>query len=328
MFLRFAIVVSAVFFLALAGCTRTIHASGPKLGGSDETPATAGNKISVAFVTNNSSVYWADARKGTDAAQSQLPNADLLFVMADTGTVATQTIDVQQLLAKGVQAIAISPVDPKAETPLLNDIAGKVILITQDSDAPNSKRLCYIGTDNHAAGLEAAKLIRQALPSGGKIALFVGNRTAQNAIDRERGIRDGLAGSGISIEAVYTDGTDRALAKSNAVEVLQHHPEVQALVGLWGYNGPAIKTAVQDQRKVGKVKVVCWDSDPATIAGIRNGVIYGTIVQQPYQFAMLSAHYLVRAVQGDMSWIPPSKCLYVPVKTVTKANVDSYAAGS
>jgi ribose transport system substrate-binding protein len=171
-------------------------------------------------------------------------------------------------------------------------------------------------------------LIRQALPGGGKIMLFVGNAKAQNAIDRERGIRDGLVGSNITIGGVMTDGTDRALAMSNAVDVLKHQPDVKGLVGLWGYNGPAIKTAVQDQQQVGKVKVVCFDSDPQTIAGIRSGVIYGTVVQQPYQFAVLSAKYLVRAAQGDKSWIPPSKCLYVPVKTVTKANVDSLAVGS
>ena len=73
-----------------------------------------------------------------------------------------------------MQGIAISPVDPDNQTQLINETAGKVLVVTQDSDAPNSNRAFYVGTDNVAAGRQAGELIKEALPQGGKIMLFVG----------------------------------------------------------------------------------------------------------------------------------------------------------
>ncbi len=63
------------------------------------------------------------------------------------------------LIAKGVQGIAISSVDPAIETSYLNDVAVKTNLIRADADAPQSRRLCYVGTDNHADGMMACRLI-------------------------------------------------------------------------------------------------------------------------------------------------------------------------
>ena len=125
---------------------------------------------------------------------------------------ATQTQDVNDLLAKGVKGIAISPVDPLNETPFLNTIAGKTNLITSDSDAAKSNRLCYIGTDNHAAGVMAGGLIaKEALPQGGKIMLFVGKSgrpERQGPHLRHPGRPERHAT--VQIVAVRTDDTDHA----------------------------------------------------------------------------------------------------------------------
>jgi hypothetical protein len=69
-------------------------------------------KVTLAFVTNNPSDYWTLCRKGTEAAAKELGNVSVQFVMPADGTVATQEQDVDDLLAKNVQGIAISPVDP------------------------------------------------------------------------------------------------------------------------------------------------------------------------------------------------------------------------
>jgi ribose transport system substrate-binding protein len=209
-------------------------------------------------------------------------------------------------------------------TPALRQAAAKVELITIDSDAPLCGRLCYIGTDNHAAGQEAARLIKAALPGGGKIMMFVGNTRDLNAAERAQGIRDGLAGSNVGVAGVMTDNSDQGTAMANALATLKTRPDIDGYVGLWDYNGPAILRAVQRARKVGSVKIVCWDSDPRTLSGIKTGAIYATLVQQPHQFGTLSAQFLARAVNGDRSWIPASRRIYVPVMAVTGENVESF----
>ena len=67
-------------------------------------------------------------------------------------------------------------------------------LIAVDNDAPNSKRLCYIGTSNYEAGRAVGTLVKEALPDGGTVALFVGLTGSLNAHQRCQGVLDELAG--------------------------------------------------------------------------------------------------------------------------------------
>src|SRR5262249_35752596 len=180
---------------------------------------------------------------------------------------------------RGVDGIAISPVDPANQITLINDAAKKALVLTQDSDAPDSDRACYVGTDNTAAGRQAGQLIKEVLPAGGRIMLFVGKLDARNAQDRIQGIKDVLKGSNIEIIDVRTDDVDDVRAKSNAADTLVKYPDVKALVGLWSYNGPAILNAVKEANKVGQVKIVTFDEADETLAGIRAGAIYATVVQ-------------------------------------------------
>lgn len=171
-----------ISLLALAACSNS--------GGSDSAKSES-KQVKLAFVTNNTADFWTVARKGVEAADKETDSATVEFRLAD-GTAADQRRIVDDLLTKGVTGIAISPVDPANQTQMLNDIAKKGVVVTQDSDAPNSDRAAYIGTDNVAAGKQAAELIKAALPNGGKIMLFVGKLDAQNAKERSEGIRQGL----------------------------------------------------------------------------------------------------------------------------------------
>src|SRR3954468_4292634 len=143
-----------VGLLAVSGCTRD-RSSTKRL----------------AFITNNAADFWTIARKGTEKADVELADVTVEFRLGD-GTAATQKRIVDDLLARGVDGIAISPVDPANETAMLNDVAKQTLLFCHDSDAPESNRACYVGTDNVAAGRQAGELIKQALPGGGKIMVF------------------------------------------------------------------------------------------------------------------------------------------------------------
>ena len=261
-----------------------------------------------------------------EQAQTELPNVDVEFRIPDDGTAAAQKRIIDDLLAKGVAGMAISPVDPVNQTPLINETAKQAVVITQDSDAPQSSRTCYIGTDNVAAGRQAGSLIKEVLPQGGKIMLFVGKMDARNAQERAQGIKEALQGSKVEIIDIRTDDTDQVRAKSNAADTLVKYPDVACLVGLWNYNGPAILNAVKDAGKVGQVKIVCFDEEDETLAGVKDGSIYGTVVQQPYQFGYQSVQLLNKILGGDRSVIPPSKQIFVPTRIIKKDNVDAFTA--
>ena len=151
-------------------------------------PATPPKHLQLAFVTNNAANFWTIARAGCMKAQQETPNIDIDFEIPGQATAAEQKRVVDDLLSRGVDGLAISPVDPSNQTRMLNDVAAKAMLITQDSDAPQTNRACYIGTNNEEAGKQAGEYIKKARPNGGKIMLFVGSRDAQNARDRYQGI--------------------------------------------------------------------------------------------------------------------------------------------
>jgi ribose transport system substrate-binding protein len=280
--------------------------------------------LKLAFVTNNSADFWTIARRGVEKADEELPDAEVEFRITADGTAAEQQRVVDDLLTKGVDAIAISPVDPQNQTAMIDAAAKRALVFTQDSDAPQSARTCYIGTDNVAAGRQAGQLIREAIPEGGAIMVFVGKIDARNAQERVQGIKDVLAGSNIHIIDVRTDDADNVRAKANAADTLVRYPDIKGLVGLWSYNGPAILNAVRESGKVGRVRIITFDEADETLAGIKAGAIHATVVQQPYEFGYQAIKRMAQAVRGDRSFIPATKQIIVPTLVVNSANVDEF----
>ena len=308
--------VCTLLLTLLAGCQPAPSATNANGG--------AGTKHKLAFVTNNASDFWVIARKGTEKAQSDLPNIQVEFRIPSDGTAAEQQRVVDDLLAKGIHGIAISPVDPKNQTQMINNAASQALVVTQDSDAPDTNRVCYIGTDNVEAGRQAGQLVKEALPNGGKIMVFVGVLDAANAQQRYQGLKEALAGSNVQIIDVRTDNTDRVRAKANASDTLVNNPDIAGMVGLWSYNGPGILSAVKEANKVDKVKIVAFDEEDPTLAGIKDGSIYATVVQQPFEFGYRSMELMAKILDGDRSGIPASKQIFVPTKAIKKDNVDQF----
>src|SRR5450432_3205556 len=289
------------------------------------TAPAAAKKLKLAFVSNNASPFWTIARAGCEDAAKALGNVDVDFRIPSSGGAAEQQQILDDLLAKGIDGIAASPIDPANETDFLNKVAGQTLFITTDSDAPASKRVCYIGTDNTAAGVEAGKLIKEALPDGGKIMVFVGTLDAQNAKDRYAGIKQELAGSKVEIIDVRTDETDRSRAQRNVEDTLVKYPDVAGLVGLWSYNGPAILNAVKSANKVGQVKIICFDEEDETLGGVADGSIYGTIVQQPYEFGRQAITKMAKYLGGDTNTLAGGIQI-VPTLSIKKDSVADFSA--
>jgi ribose transport system substrate-binding protein len=254
-----------------------------------------GEKPRVAFVTNNASEFWRIARAGFDKAVKEF-DVEGEFRIPAGGTAAEQKAILEDLVTKGVQGIAVSPVDPKNQTPTLNEIAKRAILICHDSDAAQSDRVLYVGTNNYMAGRAAGKLIKEVLGPG-KTPKVVDTRT---------------------------DNTDRSRAKSNVQDILVSRPNIACLVGLWSYNGPAIGSVITESNLAGKVKAVCFDEEPGALQAVRNGAIYATVVQKPYEFGYQSVKILAALVRGDKSVVPANREVDTGLTILKKDNVDEF----
>jgi ribose transport system substrate-binding protein len=309
---------TVAFMLAFAACVTFA-----------QTSANAQSKdkpLKLAFLTNNASDFWTIARAGCEQAEKEVKGIKVEFRIPSDGTAAEQTRIFDDLLVKGTDGIALSPVDPANQTAMIDRGTEKALIVTQDSDAPKSKRAFYVGTDNVAAGRQAGELIKKAIPQGGKIMLFVGKRDAQNAKERIQGVEETLKGSNVSIIDVRTDDTDRVRAKQNVADTLVKNPEVACLVGLWSYNGPAIVNAVKDAGKTGKVKIVTFDEENDTLQGIKDGAIEATVVQNPYEFGHQAVTLMAKKLRGEDIAIPENKAFIVPTRAIDKSNVDEFWA--
>lgn len=284
----------------------------------------AQDKKTLALVTNASADFWTIARRGVEKAQTELPNYKTEMYVVSEATAAEQRRILDDLLTKGVAGVSISAIDPANSKEILDKVAAQAALFTTDSDAPDSNRLLYIGTDNVDAGVQAGELIKKALPDGGQIMLFVGTMGAANARERVEGIRKSLQGTKVEIIDIRTDEVDFARAKRNAEDTLTKYPDIDALVGLWSYNTPQIVEAVRASGKAGAVKIIGFDEDPVTLRGIADGLIEATVVQQPYEFGYQSMKLLAKYIEGDKSFIPANELMIIPTKVVDKSNVAEF----
>jgi ribose transport system substrate-binding protein len=311
--------VPILFSAFLFGCGKSEKGTG-------SVPAPDKQKnLKLAFVSNNASSFWTIARAGCEDAKRELGDVSVDFRIPPDGTAAEQREILDDLIARGIDGIAVSPKDPANQTELLNKVAAQTLLICHDSDAPESKRVCYIGTDNVAAGVEAGKLIKEVIPNGGKIMLFVGTLDAQNAKERIAGIKKEIQGSKIEIIDVRTDETDRVRAQKNVEDTLVKYPDLACVVGLWSYNGPAIVHALKSSGKNGTVKAVCFDEEEETLAGVAEGVVHATVVQQPYEFGKQAIIRMAKYLRGDKTALAGGKQV-IPTRNIKAANVAEFKA--
>jgi ribose transport system substrate-binding protein len=289
-------------------------------------PAQAAEKKSLYFVVNGASDFWKAAEAGVKKAQSELPNYTLQLKYPEQSSAAIQNRLMDDLVASGASGIMVSSVDPKTQIDELNKIGGQVALFTTDSDAPQSKRIAYIGSSNVEAGKQAGELMKKAMPDGGKCMGYVGLPGADNARERVEGIKTAIAGTKITLVDVRADDIDQPRAKRNVEDTLTADPSINCMVGIYSYNTPQIYQALKEAGKLNQIKIIGFDEDQVTLGGVKEGSIVGTVVQQPYEWGYQGMKDMAKFLEGDKSFVPGNGLIIVPTKIIDKSNVDAFWA--
>ena len=149
--------------------------------------------VTIHFVANGVHPFWDLAARGCDRGAGEF-NAQVVFYAPPTGQVEEQKRHVESMITSGVDALSISPIDASGQVQMINDASRQMTVMTCDSDAPDSDRIFYVGTDNVLAGYEAGLLLAEACPQGGKVMLFVGKLSVLNAQERSQGVINALFG--------------------------------------------------------------------------------------------------------------------------------------
>jgi ribose transport system substrate-binding protein len=325
--LSLALIAMALAMGSMTGCKDDSSKQGGGSSGASGSGASgvSPGSLKLAFVTNNASEFWKIAAAGVHAYEKEAGVKVDIF-QPPNGKVEEQNQMIENLVAQGYNGIALSAIAPADQVAAINRAAKKTKVITFDSDAPASDRLCYIGTDNFKAGQALGQEIVKLMPDGGKIAVFVGTLSADNAKQRLDGVVDATKGHKIEVVEKREDQTDRNKARSNVEDVINARPDVTMIVGLWSYNGPAIAKAINASGKKGKVMAAVFDEEDDTLAGLEDGTISCSVVQKPYQFGYRSSKLLTEINTKGASVIPANKMDDTGVKVIDKKNVAEFKA--
>jgi ribose transport system substrate-binding protein len=329
-------VAAAFVAVAILGCNKSESSSATPSNPENKPASAPSNEsfqvfkasdpaaLKLAFVTNNTSEFWKIAAAGVHKYEKEA-NIQVDIKMPPNGKTEEQNSTIENLVSQGYNGIAVSVIAPADQVQNINRAARKTNVITFDSDSPTSNRILYIGTNNFEAGRTLGKEIVKLLPSGGKMAVFVGTFAADNAAQRLRGIEEEIKGHNIEIVARKEDATDRAKARSNVEDVLNAYSDLNLVCGLWSYNGPAIAAALEASGKKGKVIAAVFDEEQGTLDGIKNGTIACTCVQKPFMFGYLSSKWLHDlATQGEAVKVPDGRIIDTGVDIIDTKNVADF----
>jgi ribose transport system substrate-binding protein len=278
-------------------------------------------KPRFAFVVNvPTDRFWDIAYAGCLKAASE-EDVVVEFHAPNESTAQQQKQIVESLMSRGVDGLAITPLNPDSLSLVLEE-AGKMFpVICQDSDAPQSKRVCYIGTNNVELGRKMGALMRKALPEGGKVALFVGQLDVANARERQQGVLEAIAGSNLEVVGTFTDGAQPAEAKRVVTDVLAKNPDLKGIFGLWGYNAPQAVNALE-QSSLRAVQVVGSDESVETCRAIAEGKQYASVAQQPFEFGYQSIKVLARLHRHENVDLPPDRIVFIDTYVIRPENLD------
>ncbi|HIE50279.1 MAG TPA: hypothetical protein EYP85_00845 [Armatimonadetes bacterium] len=282
--------------LSLLGCARPKEE--PAVPAPTEAPP---ERVEIAVVPKAlTGEYWVRCKKGAEQAAEEL-GVDLSFIGPPSEVDADKQSEiVENLISRGIDALAISPCDGEALVPVIEKaVEAGIPVVTVDSDANTDRRLSYIGTDNEKAGEVAGEEMVKALGGRGDLAIITGVPGAQNLMERLKGFKRVIAQHpDIRLVSEQACQSDQALALSIAENLLTAHPDLAGIFGVNAPGGPGAAEAIAAMGKAGEVKIIAFDVLPDTLRYCAQGVIQAIIEQKPEEMGYLSVKYLKTVLDG------------------------------
>ncbi len=283
-------VAIATLVLALSGCPPKPE---PTETGNVPAPPPEPTEEYVLIGISTGVEYWNATQEGLQDAATELGVKGTFDGPPDQNPEAQANI-MERIAARQPAGIMIAPGNPDMLTSYINKAMEQGIpVICIDTDAPESNRIAYFGTDNYNAGVTGARALADLIGGEGKVC--ISSRPGQwNLDERERGYRETFEKEFPKIKVVATidDETKYAVGQQRAGAILNQHPDLAGFAGCNAASGPGVARAVKDAGKVGEVKVVAMDADKAILDLIEEGVIQASVAQRQYRMAYIGVRYL------------------------------------
>lgn len=279
--------------------------------------------------------YWQEANAGFMDAVRQLGfGVKAEMVGPDNYSPSEELGAFNQAVAGHPTGILVSPADPK----LFKDAIDRAVqdgipVIAIDSDAPDTNRLMFIGTDNYRAGIAAGTRIAELLHGEGTVVVITISGQL-NTDERLRGVIDVLARyPRMRLDPVLDDRGDPRQANDQVSGLVEKKQKFGGILSLEASGGPGAAEALHRLNLDGKVPIVAMDKDQETLDFISSGAIAASVAQKPYTMAFYGLRFLDdlhhNAVHEFSDWrtvagSPLPKLVDTGIGIVTRDNLQAY----
>jgi ribose transport system substrate-binding protein len=239
----------------------------------------------VLISTNIALPYWQEAQAGLlDSSKNLGVKAELLGPESFAPDKELEAF--KKAVSEKPSGILVSVARPDIFNDAINAaVAQGIPVICIDADAPESKRVLFIGTDNFRAGQESGRSMAKLLKGQGKIVI-VSIPGQLNLDDRVRGVNDALQKfPGIKVVQTIDDKGDARSANDQISKIAAGKDKIDGIICLEASGGSGTAEALHRLDLTGKVAIVAFDKDPETLDFIQTGAINDTIAQKPYVMA-------------------------------------------
>lgn len=281
----------------------------------------------LAVIKTLSNEYWQTMADGyAQAAAEKGVTIDVVSVPTEQDTDQQLSL-LQQSLAKGYDAIMVSPITSLNLIPGLIDATGKnipIINVDEKVDAAAATEAgvtitSVIASDNKQAGALAAQYLIANLPDGGEVAVIEGKAGNPSGQDRHDGFVDAIAAAPqFTVVSSQPADWDRAKALNVATNILQSNPNVVAFYAANDTMALGVVEAIKAAGLEGKVLVIGTDAVPEALAAVKAGEMAGTVAQYPAEEARIATSLAILALQGK----PIDGFVASPIKLLTQADVE------
>jgi ribose transport system substrate-binding protein len=269
----------------------------------------AGKQKTFAVIPKSISIsFYNDVEKGSKEEGGKL-GVNVIYTGPDTADAAKQVQVLQDLVSRGVDGFAVAPMDADSVVGVIDSAVKKGIkVITFDSDSPNSKRVCFVGTNNELGGYEGGKAFASMMPKG-KFAVITGGLASFNHNQRGAGFRKALKEAGGDYTEIpgspFPCNDDAPKSIQIIQDVLTRYPDLNGFFfsGGWPLFGApeAYLRAVGkhlDDIKTKKFVVVSFDTLPEELKILKQGACNSLIGQRPYAMGVKSVDILNDLTEG------------------------------
>jgi simple sugar transport system substrate-binding protein len=265
-------------------------------------PAAAGETIKIGFITKFPVPFFATMEDAAKAYAKAHPGVEIEFGQGTSATdIEGQIALIESMVTKGVQGIAITPVDPTVAPALDKAIAKGVKVVLMDNNIPDwNGRTALATTDNYNAGKIAGEYLKTVLKNGDTLGILEGVPGVPSLDDRVKGMLDGLKGVDVKIVGKGATNCTEELGISVAEDLLTKNPELKAIFAACG---PPAAGAAQAIKNAGiandKIVLAGFDFCCGEKEALEAGIEDATVAQFPTKMAELGVDALVKAIRGE-----------------------------